>query len=327
LHVFTNRKLQFSAMFLKIDKLSQKYGDNRILNDFSLSLEKGEIFGILGATSVGKSTLLRLIAGLEKTNSGNIEFDGRVSLISLNPTAKKWKSIFGTKKEDEFSDTEKLQISIKRALDENPSLLLLDSPFSNLDEISCDETLRNLRQTVKEKGITVIFATNNHEEAFLICDKVGVLVNGTLAQSGTPQEVYEQPNCVAVARSLGRNNLIEAMRLTFNNQPTPEFQTINGKHKLHIGKNDRKTLGAFLKPVILAVRPEHISISFGASFPEDNLLKAKVLDVKYQGATTLVKLDCESLILEVLVLRLVGLNVGEECMVGISPDRILVLKD
>jgi ABC-type Fe3+/spermidine/putrescine transport system ATPase subunit len=314
-------------MFLKIDKLSQKYGDNRILNDFSLSIERGEIFGILGATSVGKSTLLRLIAGLEKTSSGNIEFDGKVSLISLNTATKSWKNIFGTKKEDEFSDTEKLQISIKRALEENPSLLLLDSPFSNLDEISCDETLRNLRQTVKEKGITVIFATNNHEEAFLICDKVGVLVNGTLAQSGTPQEVYEQPNSVAVARSLGRNNLIEAMRLTFNNQPTPEFQTTIGKHKLHAGKNDRKTLGAFLKPVTLAVRPEHISISFGASFPEDNLLKAKVLDVKYQGATTLVKLDCENLILEVLVLRLVGLNVGEECMVGISPDRILVLKD
>jgi TOBE domain len=56
-------------------------------------------------------------------------------------------------------------------------------------------------------------------------------------------------------------------------------------------------------------------------------LKAKVLEVKYQGATTLVKVDCDGLILEVLVLRLVGLNVGEECMVGISPDRILVLKD
>jgi ABC-type Fe3+/spermidine/putrescine transport system ATPase subunit len=314
-------------MFLKTDKLSQKYGDNQILDNFSLSVETGEIFGVLGATSVGKSTLLRLIAGLEKTNSGNIEFTGKVSLISPAPTAKGWKSIFGAKKEDEFSDTEKLQISIERALDENPSLLLLDSPFSNLDEISGDETLRNLRQTVKEKGITVIFATNNHEEAFLICDKIGVLVNGVLAQTGTPQEVYEQPNSVAVARSLGRNNLIEAMRLTFNNQPTPEFQTIAGKHKLHIGKNDRKTLGAFLKPVTLAIRPEHISISFGASFPEDNLLKAKILEVKYQGATTLVKVDCEGLRLEVLVLRLVGLNIGEECMVGISPDRILVLKD
>jgi ABC-type Fe3+/spermidine/putrescine transport system ATPase subunit len=314
-------------MFLKIDKISQKYSDKWILNDFSLSIEKGEIFGVLGATSVGKSTLLRIIAGLEKTISGNIEFSGKISLISLNPTDKGWKNIFGSKKEVELSETERLKISIERALSENPNLLLLDSPFSILDETSCDETLRNLRQTVKEKGITVIFATNNHEEAFLICDKVGVLVNGSLAQSGTPQEVYEQPNSVAVARSLGRNNLIEAMRLTFNNQPTPEFQTTIGNHKLHVGKSDRKSLGAFLKPVTLAVRPEHISISFGASFPEDNLLKAKVLDVTYQGATTLVKLDCDGLILEALVLRLVGLNIGEECMVGISPDRVLVLKD
>jgi ABC-type Fe3+/spermidine/putrescine transport system ATPase subunit len=76
----------------------------------------------------------------------------------------------------------------------------------------------------------------------------------------------------------------------------------------------------------LMIRPEQISISFGASFPEDNLLKATVSAVTPMGATTRVELDCDGLRLEALVLRLVGLNIGEECMVGLPPDRIIVLR-
>jgi hypothetical protein len=57
------------------------------------------------------------------------------------------------------------------------------------------------------------------------------------------------------------------------------------------------------------------------------LLKATITDIKFQGSTTLIKLDANGLILEALVLRLVGLNVREECMVGLPPDRISVLKD
>jgi hypothetical protein len=75
----------------------------------------------------------------------------------------------------------------------------------------------------------------------------------------------------------------------------------------------------------LAIRPENISISFGASFPEDNLLKASVVKISPQGATTLLTVDSNGLTLDILVLRLVGLNVGDECMIGLPPDRIMVL--
>ena len=75
---------------------------------------------------------------------------------------------------------------------------------------------------------------------------------------------------------------------------------------------------------MLGIRPEQISISFGASFPEDNLLKATLTGVQYMGATTLIQLDANGLKLEALVLRLVGLNPGDECMVGLPPERILI---
>ena len=80
-----------------------------------------------------------------------------------------------------------------------------------------------------------------------------------------------------------------------------------------------------LRPMRQITWPEEISISFGASFPEDNLLKATVTEVTFLGPVTRVRLDAEGLELQAIVLRLVGLEIGEECMVGIPPDRIKIL--
>ena len=68
-------------------------------------------------------------------------------------------------------------------------------------------------------------------------------------------------------------------------------------------------------------------MSFGASFPEDNLLKAVVSRIDFLGPVTQVQLDANGLFLNALVFRLVGLDVGQECMIGLPPDRIKVLKD
>ena len=107
----------------------------------------------------------------------------------------------------------------------------------------------------------------------------------------------------------------------------PEFQTLAGEHRLFTDRVERDAPGATNEAITLAIRPEHISISFGASFPEDNLLRAKITGISFLGAMTLIKLNAGGLELEALVLRLVGLNVGDECMVGLPPDRILVLKE
>jgi len=238
-----------------------------------------------------------------------------------------WKRIFKSKKLDELSEGERQKLFFENELVSMQDVLLLDNPFCCLNENSRVELLENLRRTVKEKNLAVVFVTNNHEEAFAVCDRVGVLHKGEIIQTGTPRELYENPNCIAVAAALGRNNFIEAMRVSFNNRQVQEFQTHEGEHKLHTGITEKRLLGAINSPLTLAIRPEHISISFGASFPEDNLLKAEIVEVRYQGATTIVKLSANGLILEALVLRLVGLNIGDECLVGLPPDRILVLKD
>ena len=178
-----------------------------------------------------------------------------------------------------------------------------------------------------EKNLTVIFTTNDHEEIFQVCDRVAVLHDGVIKQVGTPREVYENPNSATVAGVFGRNNLFPARRISKSTSEIPQFLTINGEHRLLTDSIEKNRLGAITQNIMLAIRPEHISISFGASFPGDNLLKAVVTDVDYLGATTIIELDADGLRLESMVLRLVGLNIGDECVVGLPPERISILKD
>ncbi|HQX57370.1 MAG TPA: TOBE domain-containing protein, partial [Pyrinomonadaceae bacterium] len=100
-----------------------------------------------------------------------------------------------------------------------------------------------------------------------------------------------------------------------------------GEHRIFAQPTEKRRIGAINQTVTLAIRPEHISITFGASFPEDNLLKAVVTGIRFLGDTTLIDLDANGLRLSARVFRVVGLNIGEECMIGMPPHRILVLKD
>ena len=324
-------------MSLIIKNLSKLYDKTSIIKDVSLEVERGEILGIFGAVGEGKSTLIRTIAGIELLNGGTISFN------SLDLTAKSceergfhfpnltnesfWKSIFKTDKTSQLADGEGQVLALEDALNRAEHVLLLDNQFCFMDRQTREKHCEKLRQKVKEKNLAVIFATNSFTEIFDICDRVAILHKGEIVQTGTPREVYEKPNSAIVARITGRNNLIEARRLTSNKAEMPEFLTLNGEHRLFTDKVDKNLLGTINQNLTLAIRPEHISISFGASFPEDNLLKAQITNIIFKGETTLIRLDANGLSLNALVLRLVGLSVGEECMVGLPPDRILVLKD
>ncbi len=324
-------------MSLKIVNLCKKFDDKFILKNISLEARPGEIFGIFGLTSAGKTTLLRTIAGKEEAHGGEIHVKEKdVTFIPSSTRAidfpdisnqSFWNKVFQTKKQSELADGEGQVLALEHALDNPNDVILLDNSFCQMDMLLREENQLFLCRVVKEKNLTVILASNDFEEIFQICDRVAVLSGGEIAQIGSPREVYENPVSAEVARIFGRNNMIAVRRLTSNKHETQEFQTIEGNHRIFAAMSDKKSLGAINRNTFLAIRPEHISISFGASFPEDNLLKAEVTEVKFLGPTTLIKLDAGDLTLEATVLRLVGLNVGDECVVGLPQDRLLILKD
>lgn len=329
----TQRKDFLEIMSLKVLNLSKRIDDNWIVRDVSFEAASGEIFGLVGENDSETSAVLQIIGDsknfdAQKISFGETDFSAKDITVFPSPEEKNlWRKVFSGKEDFDSNPTEKFKNDFTAALDKAEKVLLLDNPFSCLRENLRDEFIQNLRKTVKEKNLTVVFTAHDSNEIFTVCDQVGVLKNGEIVQTGTARELYEKPKSVAVAAALGRNNFIKAMRVSFTNQNFQEFQTLAGEHRLQTDKTEKSLLGAINAPVTLAIRPEHISISFGASFPEDNLLKAKISDVQYRGATTRILLDANGLILEALVLRLVGLKIGDECMVGLPPDRIQILKD
>ena len=323
-------------MTLRVENLSKRYEQNWVLKDVSFEAQKGEVVGIFGVTGAGKSTLLRVVSGAEKCSGGAVYQDETdVTLLSCAernfhfPRVTNdsfWQKLFKTEKRSDLADGEGQVLALEEALEHADSVLLLDDSFCYMDRLLRHENYQKLKRAARAKNLVVLIATNDYDEALRLCDRVVVIDRGEVLQTGTPDEIYLNPASSRVAYISGGNNLIEARRLTSNKTETPEFQTIRGEHRLFTAKVDKARFAPINQNNVLTIRPEHISISFGASFPEDNLLKATITDVKFQGATTLVVLDAGGLTLEALVLRLVGLNIGEECVVGLPPDRIQVFK-
>jgi multiple sugar transport system ATP-binding protein len=322
-------------MSLSIKTLSKRYQDKWVLRDVSFDVQRGEVFGLFGPLGSGKTTLLDATAGRISTNGGSVAVDDRdvtnVSAASRGfhtmhvANGSVWSRL--TNRRRAASGGEAQRQALDAAIARATGVLLLDDPFRSMDANSIGSSVEKIRNAARERNLSVIFASSDFNEILQLCDRLAVLAGGEIKQVGAPQEIYERPTSWIVAETTGKNNLFAARRLTSSKAEMPEFHTIDGGHRLFAERIERGLLGALNQNVTLGIRPEQISISFGASFPADNLLKATVTRVSFRGATTLIELDAGGLKLETLVLRLVGLNVGDECMVGLPPERIRIFRD
>ena len=111
------------------------------------------------------------------------------------------------RKVHELSGGQQQRVALARALAPEPRVLLLDEPLSNLDPALRERTRHELREVIKRVGITTIFVTHEQEEAFDLGDRVAVLNNGHLEQSGLADDLYEHPANLFVATFVGRANV------------------------------------------------------------------------------------------------------------------------
>ena len=107
------------------------------------------------------------------------------------------------RKPSELSGGQQQRVAIARALVKMPRVLLLDEPLSNLDARLRLQTREEIRRIQKETGITTVFVTHDQEEAMSISDVIVVMKNGVLQQIGKPQDVYDSPKNLFVAKFLG----------------------------------------------------------------------------------------------------------------------------
>lgn len=324
------------VMPLNVDRLSKRYGNRWALRDVSFEVDDGSVIGLFGASGSGKSTLLKLIAGNVKPSSGKIELDGRditaakkrdrgVSLHSGEP-AGTVRDVFGRLFE-RSADGEVHLSRFENAAAATNRIWLLDEPFSHMDAAQRETCFEMIRRSAKARGRIVLFATSSFDQILDLSDEVAVIDDGEIVQTGTPQEVYDEPNTVSIARATGDVNLIKARRLTSSNDDLPEFYTIDGAHRLFAPRPDKAKLAPINQDVTLAIRPEQITMSLGSSFPEDNLLKGIVSGVRRRGPTSIIEFDVNGLRLMTRVFKVVGLKVGDQCMLGLPPHRIAVLRD
>ena len=107
------------------------------------------------------------------------------------------------RKPSELSGGQQQRVAIARALVKTPRVLLLDEPLSNLDARLRLQTREEIRRIQRETGVTTIFVTHDQEEAMSISDMIVVMKDGVIQQIGQPQEVYDEPDNLFVAKFLG----------------------------------------------------------------------------------------------------------------------------
>ncbi|MBR3692491.1 MAG: ABC transporter ATP-binding protein [Clostridia bacterium] len=151
------------------------------------------------------------------------------------------------RKPAELSGGQQQRVAIARALVKAPRVLLLDEPLSNLDARLRLQTREEIRRIQRSTGITTVFVTHDQEEAMSISDRIVVMKEGVLQQQGKPQEVYDNPCNLFVAKFLG----------------TPPINVFSGEisgGRLLIGGEAVMPFDAADRAVDVAVRPEGLTL-------------------------------------------------------------------
>lgn len=110
----------------------------------------------------------------------------------------------------QLSGGQQQRVAIARALAYKPSLLLLDEPFSNIDHQVRFQLIEDIRRIIKDQRVSAIFVTHSKEEAYAFSDRLAIMDRGHIAQIGTPEELYCQPQSKVVAEFLSHGIYIDA---------------------------------------------------------------------------------------------------------------------
>ena len=211
----------------EMKNITKNFDGQEVLKGISLTVDQGEVLGIIGPSGSGKSTLLRIATGLEKADGGTIEKNGSVGLVFQNfnlfPHYSVMKNIVDApikvqkrKKDEVYEQARKLLAqmglsdredaypfqlsggqqqrgSIARALAMNPDILFFDEPTSALDPELTGEILKVIQELASEH-ITMVIVTHEMAFAKAISDRILFMDQGVVAVQGSPEEVFSSQN-------------------------------------------------------------------------------------------------------------------------------------
>lgn len=116
---------------------------------------------------------------------------------------------FETRSIDTLSGGEAQRVALARALAPHPRVLLLDEPFGSLDRRLRDRLVEEIPPILRAADVAAVHVTHDHDEAFAVADRVGIMIDGRIDRIGPAREVWRDPRRATVARFLGHTNLVE----------------------------------------------------------------------------------------------------------------------
>lgn len=229
-----------------------------------------------------------------------IQVEKMLDLVKLKGYNKKYPN--------EISGGEQQRVALARALAIDPRVLLLDEPFSNLDT-KLREEMRELTKNIQKKlNITTILVTHDKEEALMTSDKIAIMLKGEIKQFGTPEELYESPNCMEVADFMGDKNYISGS--VANNR------FIGSILNFPINMGDMENVMAMIKPEDIKIYPQETETLSG-------IIKSK----KYGGERIYYTVSIDKGMLKIISNASPTYEVGDKVSVDINIESIKIFKD
>ena len=278
---------------LEIKNLRRAFAGRTVVDDVSLQVMPGQVTCLLGPSGCGKSTTLRMIAGIEKQDSGSIWADGKLlcdGVFRLPPEGRGIGLMFQdfalfphlsvagnvaygltgrtasnrARVEEllrkvgmlrhidnyphELSGGEQQRVALARALAPRPKIMLMDEPFSGLDDRLRDDIRDETLDILKAENAAVLLVTHEPGEAMRMADEIALMRDGRIVQKGAPYNIYNTPSDKESAAFFSDINVVQA--------------------EVH-GALAQTQFGQFLvpgvtdgAPVDIVIRPQHMKIDF-----------------------------------------------------------------
>lgn len=251
---------------LVLKKLKKYYGLNKGVENVSLKIKKGEIYGFIGPNGAGKSTTIRTIMGLINKTSGSIVFDGNEldsndidikkrigylpseinlyddmtvkdifnyhqSFFDKDITSRR-KNLVKALKINENAKIEDLslgnlkKVGIVLALMHEPDLLILDEPTSGLDPIM-QSVFHDILLKEKEKGTTILYSSHILSEVANLCDKIGFIKDGKVIKEDSIENIMKDSYTYLTIASIDINKIKDDLKLRIKSENDNEIVFIN----------------------------------------------------------------------------------------------------
>lgn len=221
----------YNERSMVIENLTKQYTNNVVLDSLSLTINTGEVHGILGRNGVGKTTLIECTVGLKLFNQGTIKIRGMNILedrdkiirhvgiqpqeanlfprLSVMETMQLFSSFYGeitsfhkimdmldldkikNKRVNSLSTGQKQRLLVALSLIGNPSLIILDEPTTGIDP-QIKQLIWKVLTKMKSEDKSILLSTHSMEEAEKICDRISILHDKKIIVTGTPKEIIDK---------------------------------------------------------------------------------------------------------------------------------------